>query len=166
MPYEGCEQVFAFSQHDELAIDGPAQVFPICWSEIGQPRIFGMVPNAFIWIEFGGVGWKLMRPDPGMTPEERLHEPGSVVDVDPVPDDRQGTLDLPGEQSEEPHDVLCFRISVVFQEFEIEAEPVASRTYGDRTDRGDSIVPTPTLLDRGLSSRGKRSPHKGREHEA
>lgn len=104
--------------------------------------------------------------DPFVTAEEGLYLFCSIMDVDPVPDDRQRALDLTVQQPEEVDDVLRLRVSVVVEELEVEAETFTARADRYGADRGDAIMPSPALLNRRLTSWRERSAYERRQHEA
>ena len=125
-----------------------------------------MIPNPFIGIQVRRIGRELIGFDTPVTAQELLHQSGSVVDVDPVPDDAQWSLELTGKKPKEVHDILCLYVPVVGQQLEVEPQPISTWADRDCADRRDPVVARPALLDGGLPSWRIGSADQGREHEA
>src|SRR5262245_58323578 len=104
-------------------------------SKIGEAGVLRMVPDAFVGIELRRVSGKLVRLDPFMTAKECLHLFGPVMNVDPVPDDRQWALELAVQQPEEVDDVFGLRIPVGVEELEVEPKSIPVRADRKRADR-------------------------------
>jgi len=166
MPDETCKKVLPVAQSLEFRGDRPAEVVYVSGCEVRKPREFRVVPHALVRIQLRGVGGKSMSSNMVVTSQVLSHVPRVVMDIDPVPDDREWSLDLTTEESKEFNDVLRVGIPVVLEELEIEPQSMPLGADGEGTDRRDPVVTVPALLDRGLSPRRKGSPHQGREHEA
>lgn len=135
-------------------------------SEIGETCVLGMIPDTLVGIELRCISWKLVRLDPFMTAQECLHLFGAVMNVDPVPDDRQWTLELAVQQPEEVDDVIGLRIPVVVEELEVKPQSIPVRADSKRADRRDAIMPAPALLDRRPSPWSECATDERCQHEA
>jgi len=125
-----------------------------------------MIPNSFVRIQLGRVRGKAMSANAAIASQELPDDPRIVMDVDPVPDNRQGPLNLESEASEKSDDVFGVDVSVVLEELEVETESMALGAYGDGADRRESVVAVPALLNRRLPTRRKGASSERREHEA
>lgn len=125
-----------------------------------------MIPNPFIGIQVRSIGRELIGFDTLVTVQELLHQSRGVVDVDPVPDNAQWSLQLPDKKPKEVHDILGSCVPVVRQQLEVEAQPISPGADRDRADCRDPVVARPALLDRGLPPRRIGPADQGREHEA
>ena len=125
-----------------------------------------MIPNSLVRIQLGRVRWKAMSANAAIASQELPDDPRIVMDVDPVPDNRQGPLNLESEASEKSDDVFGVDVSVVLEELEVKTQAVTSWAHGDGADRRDSIVSIPTLLDWRLSPRRVGAAYQRCEHEA
>ena len=77
------------------------------------------------------------------------------MDLDPVPDDIEGSLELATYEPKELDDVFSSNVLVVREQQEVEAERVPLGAEGDGADGRDPVVTIPALLDRCLAARRK-----------
>jgi hypothetical protein len=160
------QEVFAPSEATELVVHFGAELTDVCRRVVCQTSELGVIPNAFVGIQLGGVRGQTVSPKLWVERKVVPNQSRVVVDVDPVPDDVHRTPELSAQEGQELHDVLCPGVSVFLKQLEVQAQSLASWADRDRADGGDPIMAIPAFQDGSLSPRRERSPDQRSEHEA
>ena len=166
MPDKSSEEIFASTEMFELMVYCVAEFSNVGGCLVGEACELRVIPDAFVRVQLGRVGWQPMSPNTGVAPQVVSHKPRLVVDVDPIPDDVQRSPDLAVQVAEERHHVFSSRVPVVLQQDEVQAQSALPRTQRDRAYGRNPIVTSPALLDWCLPARCERSAHQRSEHEA
>jgi len=166
MPDEACQEILAAAQLLEFQVHSAAKVMCIRRREVCQSRELGVSPHTLIRIQLRRVCREAVSSDVYVASQVLSHAPSLVVDVAPVPDDVEGSLDLATQVSQEPDYIISSNVPVGLEQVEVEAQSAPLGTQCDRADGGDSIVAIPALLDGCLPPRRERAPHERRQHEA
>ena len=166
MPNEAGQEILAAAQLFEFQLHGTAKVMCIRRREVCESPELGVIPDPLVGIEFRSICRKSVRSEAGVAGQVLPDTLSLVMDIAPVPDDVEGLLDLATQLSQELDNVVRPNVPVRLKKVEVEAESVPLRAQRNRANGGDPIVAVPALLDRGMSSRGKRAAHERGQHEA
>jgi len=166
MPEERCQEIWPTMQAIEFLDQYLTQLPRILGGEVSQPAMFGVLPHVFVGIGLRGVGWQTLGEDLRMCRQILRHSPRSVMDVRSVPEDCQRATDMLVQLLQKCHRVHALSVGVVGQQPEVEPQVPALGTDRHGADGRDAIVPIPSLQDRGLATRGKRSADRGSQHES
>jgi hypothetical protein len=166
MANEACEKILAAAQTVEFPLHSPAKFVRIRGSEVREARELGVIPHTLIRIQLRRIRREAVSSDFYVASQVLSYKPSLVVNVAPVPNDIEGSLDLATQVSQELDNVISSHVSVGLEQTEVEAEPAPLGAQRDRADGGDPIVAIPALLDGRLSTRRKRASHERRQHEA
>ena len=91
---------------------------------------------------------------------------GAIMDISPIPDDRQRTANMVVKLTQKPNGVLSAGVGIIAQQCDEQIETLLLGTDRDRANGRNSVVPVPRLEDRCFTARGIRPPHGGIEHVA
>ena len=147
-------------------MDRTAKLIDVGGSIVSKPRKFCVIPHSLIGIQLGSIGRKAMSPHRTVTAQIVPHEAGFVVDVDPIPDNAQGALNLAAKESKKLNDVLRSGISVVFKKSKVKSHALPLWAERDGADGRNPVVTIPAFLDRRLPTRCKGAAHEWCEHES
>ena len=125
-----------------------------------------MLPDQFLRIQFRRVGREAFRDDLRMARKIVTDHASTIVDVSPIPDDRQRAADMLVNLLQKPHGVSGVGVGVVSQQGHIQVEALLFGADRDRADDRDPVMPIPRLQDRCFAARRIRSTHGGIEHIA
>jgi hypothetical protein len=166
MPEERCQKVWPTVQAVEFFDQYLAQLPGVLGGEVCQPAMFGVLPHVFVGIGLWSVRWQALGEDLRMRGQILLHNPRTVVDVGPVPENRHRPGDVLVKLLQECNRVLAMGVGVVGQQPEVEPQVPALGADRHGADGRDAIVPVPGLQDRGLATRGEGSADCGSQHES
>ena len=166
MADEAREKILAATQPVELPVHSPAKLVCIRGSEVREAGELGVIPHTLIRIQLRRVCREAVSSDVYVASQVLSYAPSLVVDVAPVPDDVEGSLDLATQVSQELDHIISSNVPVGLEQVEVEAQSAPLGTQCDRADGGDSIVAIPALLDGCLPPRRERATHERRQHEA
>jgi hypothetical protein len=115
MPYESCEFILPPAEVFELRLNCRSEVMYVSGRKVTKPSELRIVPDSLIGIQLRSIGRKTVGLNARVSSEEVSHDSRFVVDVDPVPDDVQGALNLTAKASEKRDDVFGVDVPVVLE---------------------------------------------------
>lgn len=110
------------------------KVAEICWDAVGD-RALEMVPNEFVWVEFGSVTWKSVRMEAWMGPE-KLADHGPLMGSAVIPEQDHGAAQVSKQM---PQELGHLRGADVFVRVEagVESDTSSLRGHGNRREGRD-----------------------------
>ena len=130
-------------------------------STVGQAAL-GLLPDAFVRVELGGVAREAVEMQPRMTGLQRT-DGIAAVDRAVVPDHDHGTAKMSEQVAQEGADLRL--PDVMSKELEVEAIASPARAHRNAGDRGDAIPALAMAKQRRLPSWRPRSAHARRQDE-
>lgn len=127
-----------------------AQFIEIVGHPVGQVSVLRLRPHELHWIKFWRIRRQPVRLEPRASSAFHLCGGGSVS-IQPVPNNPHRSPQAAVHGSKKSHQINC--VTVMVQDFVIQAEAV--RPGGDRqcTDYAQAVVPIPWIVDGSLSDR-------------
>jgi hypothetical protein len=123
-------------------IDAGVKVIAIVRDEIGQVRVFGMIPDLLGWIEVRRVGRKPFHADRCGMATQVLTQNLGTVDIPSVKDEDEFAADTPSQRTQEDHDLWA--ASVLGVDLPVETKSLAASRKSDRTDNRQAIMTIPS----------------------
>lgn len=159
----------AAAEADPIAAEAFQRVFgseeeisTVCGSTVGE-LAFRMLPDAFIWIEFRGIGGKAFEAEAGESFAEFLDR-SSLMGGAVVPEDDDSPTKVPEKMAYEVTDFSV--LDVLEVKGEVQPQVSATWTHGDRRDRGDLVPLCEMANGRRFAHGGPRLPYDRDQEEA
>ena len=125
-----------------------------------------MLPNQFFRVQLRRVCREAFRDDFRMTRKIVADDTCTLMNVPPIPDDRQWAADMLVNLTQESHSVVGTGVGVIPQQRDVQVEALLLGADRDRSDGRYSVAPIPRLENWRFTTRGIRPPHRGVEHIA
>lgn len=129
---------------------------------IGKARL-EVIPDLLVGVEIGRIGGKAFEVQARMPGAQRA-DGGPLVNRPAVPQDDDGSLQVPQQQAKEGGHLDMADVDEV--QVAVEAEPVATRADGNRGDRRDPLVGVAMAQARRGAPRRPSAAHRRNEQEA
>lgn len=141
--------------------DGVAQFIDVFGNVVGQVAVLGLAPDVLNGIEFRCIGWQpfYAKPCAGFLSQSSSRR---TVCRQTIADEDNRTTQMSVDFADELNDIVC--VGIVAEKFAVQIEPRGPRRSYERPQGGDSIMPSPRMLNGSLSPASPHAATKGLQH--